>query len=100
MAELFHPKAPMLAEALGHWTVRKEITTWELRMQILAVTETWTDEKKKYVEPSLDYSLAASCVDKGNPAGATSQKSDTLPAATAPTQRMLNASYGCSPMMV
>ena len=35
--------------------------------------------------------MAASCAEKGKPAGATIQKSDTLPAATAPTQRMLNA---------
>ena len=60
-------------------------------MKILAVTETWTDDEKKYVKPSLDYFLAALCVKKVNPAGATIQKSDTLPAATAPTQRMLNA---------
>ena len=35
--------------------------------------------------------MAASCVEKVNPAGATRQKSDTLPAATAPTQHMINA---------
>ena len=60
-------------------------------MKIMGVTATWIDDEKKYVKPSLDYLLAASCVEKGNPAGVTIHKSDILPAATAPTQRMLNA---------
>ena len=47
LAELFHPKAPMLPEALGRWTVRQERTPWELRIKILAVTSKWTDDEKK-----------------------------------------------------